>query len=880
MRDRLLPLLLLAAASCREASTAGAPVQPISPRDDAGCTQPAAVSWQLRPRDDGGLELLAADQPVFLLRHGGYRAPGKPARPSVRRLPGDPGSLRFEVSFEGLAVRMQGTATPQGHAVRIDYTVDVTEPLHDSPGVGVLLDFDAAAWGTNADALVLDGSQVRATIPELGAVEARFERDAGKPLIERADDRPTRIRAAWLTGEQPVGTTHATLTLSVPGALDLAPSLTERYAGPPQHRWNRDTLVFDDWPVDLRLLNAAHGRAGSHGRVVVDGEELRFEDGTPARFWGTNVAASALFEASDATITRQAQRLSAMGYNLVRLHHHDAAWSSTNVFDTRGGTTQVLDAHALERLDRWIDTLAQEGIYVWLDLHTGRQFLPGDAIPGYSDMLLGPHPRQARGFQYINPRVETLLEGFAEAYLRRKNPYTGRPWAEEPAIVGTLLTNENDLTHHFSGAFERSTGRETHVALFDALAKTIVDELGLPASARRTLRTPGPGKVLLAEMQHRWDARALAHVRGLGVKTPLVTTNYWGFESLLSLPPLAYGDMIDVHSYGEAEALSTDPHRTAHWLHHIATAQVAGKPMTVTEWAVPKPAADRFTAAPWMAALGALQGWDALLAYNYAQSPLGRAPTRATQWDQRVDPAQLGLSPVAALMFRRGDVALAKNTVAIVPSVDAMWNAHASPKRSAALRTVPERSRMVVVLPDHPKLDWDTAGSVPAGATVLRDLSTDALPTRSHEVTSDTGEIRRDWAEGTLRIDSPRAQVASGWIGGETIRLGDLEVALTTAKATVAAVSLDGAPLHRSSRILVTAVGRAEPEEDGHVRSEPISGEFALRTQGPMRLFPLGPRARAHDVPADTPSVPGKRDGAWVRFPLRAAKTHWFIVAP
>ena len=43
-------------------------------------------------------------------------------------------------------------------------------------------------------------------------------------------------------------------------------------------------------------------------------------------------------------------------------------------------------------------------------------------------------------------------------------------------------------------------------------------------------------------------------------------------------------------------------------------AQVADKPMAVTEWNVPYPAKDRFMAPLYAASIAALQGWDAMLA--------------------------------------------------------------------------------------------------------------------------------------------------------------------------------------------------------------------------------------------------------------------------
>src|SRR5208283_759004 len=63
----------------------------------------------------------------------------------------------------------------------------------------------------------------------------------------------------------------------------------------PDANWFRDALRWDESPVDLSFLNAGDRPAGRHGFVKVDGDKLVFEDGTPARFWGTNLAGPVLF---------------------------------------------------------------------------------------------------------------------------------------------------------------------------------------------------------------------------------------------------------------------------------------------------------------------------------------------------------------------------------------------------------------------------------------------------------------------------------------------------------------------------------------------------------------------------------------------------------
>ncbi|MFO0633949.1 MAG: hypothetical protein U0168_13955 [Nannocystaceae bacterium] len=101
------------------------------------------------------------------------------------------------------------------------------------------------------------------------------------------------------------------------------------------------------------------------------GDGFEFEDGTPVRFWGTNVVAYALFDGDKQDVARQACRIAALGYNLVRLHHHDSAWVEPNVFEPQ---SRRLRQAGVEALDWWIKCLADAGVYVWLDLHVGRRF--------------------------------------------------------------------------------------------------------------------------------------------------------------------------------------------------------------------------------------------------------------------------------------------------------------------------------------------------------------------------------------------------------------------------------------------------------------------------------------------------------------------------
>ena len=141
-------------------------------------------------------------------------------------------------------------------------------------------------------------------------------------------------------------------------------------------------------PVDLSFLNSPEKPAGKHGFLSVVKDKLVFEDGTPGRFWGTNLTAHALFGMNSREDVRlQARRLSQLGFNLVRFHHHDSFWVNPNIFG-EGNTrdTKILSQAMLERLDWWIKCLKDEGIYVWLDLEVQRQLKPGDGIDDFDEI--------------------------------------------------------------------------------------------------------------------------------------------------------------------------------------------------------------------------------------------------------------------------------------------------------------------------------------------------------------------------------------------------------------------------------------------------------------------------------------------------------------
>ncbi len=160
------------------------------------------------------------------------------------------------------------------------------------------------------------------------AVEMRFDPPLAAVYFERG--QKSEIRAYFYQGQVPQGHRRYAATLTVAGDMAIGPTTAERFGLDDPTQWSTAIL---DWPiapwnispVDLSFLNAPEKPAGKRGFLKADGERLVFADGTPARFWGTNLTAWALFGTDRENVKQQARRLSELGFNLVRLHHHDSS---------------------------------------------------------------------------------------------------------------------------------------------------------------------------------------------------------------------------------------------------------------------------------------------------------------------------------------------------------------------------------------------------------------------------------------------------------------------------------------------------------------------------------------------------------------------------
>ncbi|MHC4400005.1 MAG: alpha-amylase family protein [Planctomycetota bacterium] len=187
-------------------------------------------------------------------------------------------------------------------------------------------------------------------------------------------------------------------------------------------------------PIDLAHLNAEP--AGAHGRLRRESGHLVDGRGRRVRLFGTNLTATSCFPEKEVA-PLLAAHLAKLGFNVVRLHFMDTAAAPTGIFarDMKG-----LDPQQLDKMDYLVAELKRHGIYTNLNLHVAYRYdVPIELVERHRVFRLGKVLDQ-----FYTPFLESRKR-YARELLSHRNPYTDSTYAEEPAIAGVELNNENTL---------------------------------------------------------------------------------------------------------------------------------------------------------------------------------------------------------------------------------------------------------------------------------------------------------------------------------------------------------------------------------------------------------------------------------------------------
>lgn len=655
--------------------------------------------------------------------------------------------------------------------------------------------------------------------------------------------------------------------------------------------------------VDVSFLLDAP--AGKDGFVRLQNGHFVKPDGSRIRFWGVHFTdwsrgSVEIPPKEDAALW--AATLARYGVNLVRLHFLDLP-SPRGIVDSTANDSRSFDPRQLDRLDFEISEFKKRGIYVDLNLNVGRSYKAGDGVQDFDRIQWG------KGLTLYDPRLISLEKEYAQRLLTHVNPYTGTAYRDEPAIAIVEILNENGLYLGFPAPtpyYEDELTTLYNAWLQRKLSPEELKKLRGGASVPEGAPVPrlksqdaaaAPQERYQAEMAFYMDtegkfyADMSAYLKNqLGVKVPITGTADHSHTSspypmLVSLSKL---DTLDGHVYWEHPGspppvntpMVNDPlHSTVVQLSRTA---FAGKPYTVSETNHPFPNEWASEGIPILAAYASFQDWDAIVIYTFE-------PKLAPDWKPYVgDPFDISLDPVrmtqmaaGALMFLRGDVRRARQTV----------NRTYSAGQVLESRLLP-RTEQPYFTPGFPL-------ALPLEHAV-RIQSLDGPPTekfaatQANPVVSDTGEL--SWytsAEktGLVTVETGRTQALIGFIKANRKVLQNLDADITNNFGAIVLSSLDGKPLARSDKMLLTAGSRVANTgmqwNDARTRLrnqggspsliEPVAGTVTLRNIERAKAVSVSALDGA-GKPQGEAIQAKKTAGGWA-FPIGAPPTTWYVVS-
>jgi hypothetical protein len=592
--------------------------------------------------------------------------------------------------------------------------------------------------------------------------------------------------------------------------------------------------------------------AGKYGRVVAKGPHFEFEQrpGVPQRFYGVNVCFGANFlEPADAT--RLADRLTRIGYNALRLHHHDGGL----VAGSADGTT--LDPANVAKLDALVAACAERGIYLTTDLYVSRP------VPWRSVGIDRDGQIPANTFKMLLPVHEGAFgnfTSFARQWLTHVNPQTGRRLADEPALAWLSLVNEGNYGN-FVGEMRSIPEWQTAWREWLAAKRKQAPEAtaGIPDTIPGDLnardRHTAAFVLFLGDVETRFVTRVRTFLREeLGCQALLSNQNAWTFFASDQVVRHAQYDYADDHFYVDHPQFIEKPwslpsrcdnanpiRNDAMGAQGVVFTRLLDKPFTITEYNYSGPGRFRGVGGIVTGALGALQDWSGVWRFAFSHSAESiRGKPAMGYFDMAGDPLSLAAERATLCLFLRGDLAPLARTYALqIPTDEALRLRDAIPRNrtswpwlawyarlgtqvleSGSPTSRPPQSTPPAALEDEPAVSRAAPPAALEGEPAVSratwtGLFPDVYATSSAEVRAllqpdpaadvppaGDGAVLLDAVSGTFVLKTPRT--CGGFSEAGTTDAGDLVFDVGGVPATVWVSSLDGQPIPSSKRLLLT----------------------------------------------------------------------------
>ena len=597
--------------------------------------------------------------------------------------------------------------------------------------------------------------------------------------------------------------------------------------------------------LDFSTLGQLDAPAGKYGRVKAVGRHFEFErlPGRSQRFYGVNLVGGANAPSHEEAL-ELAERFSRQGYNSVRYHHYANA-----VFRPEKGCSTTLDPVKMERFDFLFAEMKRRGFYATTDVFSSRGVFASEIWDDGKDELLDF--RQFRPLLAHHQRALENVKAFARNFFLHRNPYTGLTYAEEPSLAWICMVNEGNFQPANDGSRiakvwteawnrwldQRYGNAEARNAAWGRQApKTLTL---MPSEAQRsTPREYADFEQFMVDSETRLYHELATFMREeLGCHALFTSINHSWLTARGAMVRREF-DYVDTHFYVDHPSFPGKRWSLPSYsqnLNLVAAGRIGGadfafgrlwdRPYTITEFNYAAPGQYRGVGGILTGCLGAQQDWAGIwrFAYMHGRPPLNR-PQKIGYFDTLRDPLNQAADRATVCLYLRGDLQPLQHRVLLTLDADCL-----SPSFRLLRHTlVPEWLGMsslaqvgiAVTSKDDRPPQADVILPLMTGSplgmegyqTILKSMASQRwLP--DHNRTRLQGlPVRVESPDGQFLLDAERSQAlistprtAGGFApAGSTIITAGLQADIRDTETTLWASSVDGQPLVRSRRILLT----------------------------------------------------------------------------